>query len=49
MLCGIVSNCEIRKALNIEPTLLQIEIPATMVRSCDQNTPGKIGEARPAG
>ena len=45
-LCNKVRNCEIPKALNVEP-LSRIEISATLVQSCDQNVPGKINEASP--
>jgi len=46
--CDKLYSCEIRKALSAG-SLLRIERYYTMARPCDQNIPGKIGEARPAG
>jgi len=42
---------EIPKVLNVKPLiyLTNREVPATIVRSCVQIFPGKIGEARYAG
>jgi len=38
-------SCDIRKALNVEPLFFRTEISATMIRSCDQSAPVKIGDA----
>jgi len=41
-------NCEIRKALNVEP-LLRIEVSATLARPCVHKIPEKTDEASPVG
>jgi len=47
--CDKARSCEIGEALNVEPLLRIDKIPAAIVRPRDQNAPGKIGEAGPAG
>ena len=46
-----VRSCGIRKAMNVGPftSLTNREISAMMVGLRDQNAPGKVGEASPAG